>query len=55
VEEQYRRDVAAVHGEAAAGGVSMDDEYKSFLRDLGGDVPHVPRCDWEEIEIGIEV
>ncbi|GFR51314.1 hypothetical protein Agub_g13679, partial [Astrephomene gubernaculifera] len=41
VEEQYRRDVVAVHGEAA--GASMEDEYKSFLRDLGGDVPHIPR------------
>ncbi|GLI61404.1 hypothetical protein VaNZ11_003623 [Volvox africanus] len=40
VEEQYRRDIIAVHGEGSA---SMEDEYKSFLRDLGGDVPHVPR------------
>ena len=40
VEEQYRRDVIAVHGEGAG---AMEDEYKSFLRDLGGDVPHVPR------------
>lgn len=40
VEEQYRRDMIAVHGEGAA---AMEDEYKSFLRDLGGDVPLVPR------------
>jgi hypothetical protein len=40
VEEQYRRDIIAVHGDGAA---SMEDEYKSFLRDLGGDVPHIPR------------
>ncbi|KAG2483464.1 hypothetical protein HYH03_017647 [Edaphochlamys debaryana] len=40
VDEQYRRDIIAVHGEGAA---AMEDEYKSFLKDLGGDVPHVPR------------
>ena len=37
VDEQYRRDVAAVHGEEVA--VKMESEYSSFLKELGGERP----------------
>ncbi|KAF6262591.1 hypothetical protein COO60DRAFT_1699170, partial [Scenedesmus sp. NREL 46B-D3] len=36
VEEQYRRDVARVHGEEMP---RFDDEYKSFMQELGGEQP----------------
>lgn len=37
VDEQYARDVAAVHG--AEAGREIESEYKSFMRELGGDAP----------------
>lgn len=36
MDEQYRRDVAAVHGEGAA---ASELEYSSFLAELGGQPP----------------
>ena len=36
VDEQYQRDVIAVHGEEAG---RMENEYKTFLQELGGEVP----------------
>lgn len=38
VEQQYNRDVAAVHG-GGGGDMEMDNEYNSFLKELGGDAP----------------
>jgi hypothetical protein len=38
VEQQYNRDVAAVHG-GRGGDMEMDNEYNSFLKELGGDAP----------------
>ncbi|GLC74139.1 hypothetical protein PLESTF_001466000 [Pleodorina starrii] len=37
-EEQYARDVARMQGDAG-GGRGLEDEYKSFLRELGGAPP----------------
>ncbi|GLI63119.1 hypothetical protein VaNZ11_006024 [Volvox africanus] len=37
-EEQYARDVARMQGDAS-GGRGLEDEYKSFLRELGGAPP----------------
>jgi hypothetical protein len=37
VDEQYARDVALVHGTEA--GKEIENEYKSFMRELGGNVP----------------
>lgn len=39
VDAQYARDVIAVHGVEA--GRQIESEYKSFMQELGGEVP---RC-----------